>query len=156
MFVYLWLLFALFTYHKAIVLAQHHIDFQPFGIAFINAFILAKVMLVAEELHLATRFRRRAPIFPILHKSFLFALVLICFAFVEEIAVGWWKGHTVAESIPKIGSGSPSELITASMIMAVALVPFFAFRELSLLMGKGVLGALFLRGQAIPKQGEEL
>src|SRR4051812_33292215 len=49
MFLYLWLLFALFTYHKALVLAQHNIDFRPFGIAFINAFVLAKVMLAAEE-----------------------------------------------------------------------------------------------------------
>ena len=67
MFLYLWLLFALFTYHKAIVLAEHHIDYKPFGLAFINAFVLAKVMLVAEELRVGTRFRRRALIFPVLH-----------------------------------------------------------------------------------------
>jgi len=38
MFLYLWLLFALFTWHKAIILAQYDIDFKPFGLAFINAF----------------------------------------------------------------------------------------------------------------------
>jgi hypothetical protein len=36
MFLCLWLLFALFSWHEAIVLAKHHIDFKPFGLAFIN------------------------------------------------------------------------------------------------------------------------
>jgi hypothetical protein len=148
MFLYLWLLFALFSYHEAIVLAKHHIDYKPFGLAFVNAFILAKVMLVAEELRVGTRFRKTAPIFPILHKSVLFAIIFICFNMGEEIVIGLWKGQTLAESIPKIGGGSPLGIVIASLIITVALIPFFAFRELSRVMGKGVLGALLLRGQA--------
>jgi hypothetical protein len=146
MFLYLWLLFALFTYYKAIVLAEYHIDYKPFGLAFINAFVLAKVMLVAEELRVGTRFRKRAPIFPVLHKSLLFAIIFICFNMAEEIIIGLWKGQTLAESIPKVGGGSPLGIVIASMIITVALIPFFAFRELSRVMGKGVLGGLLLRG----------
>ena len=47
MFLYLWLLFALFTFHKALVLAQYKIDYKPYGLALFNAFVLAKIMLVA-------------------------------------------------------------------------------------------------------------
>jgi hypothetical protein len=147
MFLYLWLLLALFTFHKAIVLSEHGIHFQPFGIAFINAFVLAKIMLVAEEMNLATRWRKRAPIYPILHKSILFAIILVAFSFAEDIVVGLWKGKTVAQSLPRIGSGSPSEIIVASLIIAIALIPFFAFRELSRVLGKGMLGTLLLRGR---------
>jgi len=147
MFLYLWLLFALFTYYKAIVLAEHHIAYKPFGLAFINAFVLAKVMLVAEELRVGTRFRKRAPIFPVLHKSLLFAIIFICFNMAEEIVIGLWKGQTIAESIPKIGGGSPIGTVIASLIITVALIPFFAFRELSRVMGKGVLEALLLKGR---------
>src|SRR4029453_17455719 len=75
MFLYLWVLFALFTYHETIVLAKHHIDYKPFGVAFVNAFILAKVMLVAEELRVGTRFRKSAPVFPVLYKSLMFAVI---------------------------------------------------------------------------------
>jgi hypothetical protein len=148
MFLYLWILFALFTYHEAIVLAKHQIDYKPFGLALVNAFVLAKVMLVAEELRVGTRFRKRAPVFPILHKSLLFAIIFICFNMAEEIVFGLWKGKTLAESIPKIGGGSPIGIVIASLIITVALIPFFAFRELSRVMGKGVLGALLLRGHA--------
>jgi len=148
MFLYLWLLFALFTYHKAIVLASHDIDFRPFGIAFINAFILAKVMLVAEELRVGTMFRRRAPIFPVLHKSLLFAIIFICFNVAEGIVTGLWKGKPIAESIPKMGGGSLGEIVIVGIIITIALMPFFAFRELSRVMGKGVLETLFLRGRS--------
>jgi hypothetical protein len=148
MFLYLWLLFALFAYHEAIVLAKHHIDYKPFGLAFVNAFVLAKVMLVAEELRAGTRFRKSAPVFPVLHKSLLFAIIFICFNMAEEIVIGLWKGRTIAESIPKIGGGSPLGIVIASLIITVALIPFFAFRELSRVMGKGVLEALVLKGHA--------
>jgi hypothetical protein len=156
MFLYLWLLFALFSWHEAIVLAKHHIDYKPFGLAFINAFVLAKVMLVAEELRLGTRFRKTAPIFPVLHKSLLFAIIFICFNVAEEIIIGLFKGQTVAESIPRIGGGSPLGLVIASLIITVALIPFFAFREMSRVMGKGVLEALFLKGHVNdPASGTE-
>ena len=148
MFLYLWLLFALFTYYEAIVLARRNISYAPFGLAFVNAFVFAKVMLVAEKLRIGTRFRKKAPVFPIFYKSFLFALTFICFNLVEEVVIGLWKGKTIAESIPRIGGGSPVGIMIAGLIMTVALIPFFAFRELSRVLGKGVLAALFLKQQA--------
>jgi hypothetical protein len=70
---------------------------------------LGKVMLVAEKLRIGTRFRRKAPVFPIFHKSFLFAFVFICFNLAEEIVIGLWKGKTIAESIPRIGAAARQE-----------------------------------------------
>jgi hypothetical protein len=152
MFLYLWALFAFLTYHESIILARHQISYVPYGLAFFNALVLAKVMLTFENLNLATRFRKRAPIFPILYKSLLLAVIFICFNIAEEIVTGVWKGKTIAESVPKIGGGSPAEVLTAALIIAVALIPFFAFRELSRVLGQGVLGALFLHARAIGPQ----
>ena len=145
MFVYLWLLFALFTYHKAIVLAQHNIEFKPFGIALFNAFVLAKVMLVVEKMNLAARLRGRPLVYPILHKSFVLAVVFLLFNMAETVIRGLWKGKTFADSFPKAGGGSLGELIVVAIILAVALIPFFAFRELSRALGKGVLSALLMK-----------
>ena len=53
MFLCLWLLFALFSWHEAIVLAKHHIDFKPFGLAFINpSMILRKEPRTCETIAL--------------------------------------------------------------------------------------------------------
>ena len=146
MFLYLWVLFALFTYHKAIVLAHYNIDYKPFGIAFINAFILAKVMLAAEKMNLAAKLKGRPLAYPILTKAIVLAVIFILFNIAETLVKGWWKGKTLGESLPKFGGGSPAELIVVGAILAVALIPFFAFRELSLALGRGVLGGLLMRG----------
>lgn len=145
MFVYLWLLFALFTYHKAIVLAQYNIAYEPFGVAFINAFILAKVMLVAEKMNLAAKLRNKPLAYPILTKSVVLAVIFILFNVVETMIKGLWQGKALSDSLPKIGGGSPAEFIVTGLILAVALIPFFAFRELSRALGKGVLDGLLLR-----------
>ncbi len=68
MFLYLWVLFALFTYHESIVLAERNISYVPYGLAFFNALVLAKVMLGLEHLNLARKFREKPPVFPILYK----------------------------------------------------------------------------------------
>ena len=148
MFLYLWVLFALFTYHKAIVLAQHNIPYKPFGIAFINAFVLAKVMLVAEKMNLAQKLRGKPLAYPILTKSFVLSVIFILFNMAETIITGMWKGKTLAESMPTIGSGSPLEIFITAMILAVALIPFFAFRELNRAVGRGVLAGLLVKGSA--------
>ena len=150
MFLYLWVLFALFTYHKAVVLAQHNIEFKPFGIALLNAFVLAKVMLVVEKMNLAAKLRGRPLVYPILHKSFVLAVVLLLFNMAETVIGGLWKGKTFADSFPKVGGGSLEESIVVAVILAVALIPFFAFRELSRTLGRGVLGALLMKTSSRP------
>jgi hypothetical protein len=152
MFLYLWVLFALFTYHKSIVLAQHGISYKPFGVALVNAFILAKVMLGAEKLNLAAKLRKKPLVYPVLHKSIVMSVMFILFNMAETIIHGLWKGKSLAESMPKIGGGSPAELVVTGIILAVALVPFFAFREVSRVLGKGVLGGLFLK--RVPEPGK--
>ena len=52
MFLYLWVLFGLFVLNGTIILHQHGISFSSQGFAVISALVLAKVMLVAEDLKL--------------------------------------------------------------------------------------------------------
>ncbi len=53
--VILWAMLALFSLHKTIVLEQSHMDYQSQSFAIINALILAKVVLVAEDLRLGNK-----------------------------------------------------------------------------------------------------
>ena len=48
LFLYLALVFGLFTLHQWVVLANNHISYAFYGASVINALILAKIMLVAE------------------------------------------------------------------------------------------------------------
>jgi hypothetical protein len=147
-FFYLWLLFALFAYHDAIVLAQHNIDYKPYGFAFINAFVLAKVMLLAEKLNLGRKLVHRPLVFPILYKSIIFAAILISFQFIEKTIVGLVKGKGFSGSVPHIGGGTFFGVVTVAVIISVSLIPFFAYREVGRIMGRDELRAILLKARA--------
>jgi hypothetical protein len=146
-FLYLFVWFGLFTIHESIVLEQHHIGFTPYGLAAVNALILAKVMLVAQDLHLGHRFEDRPLVYPVLLKSLLFAIVFICFHVVEHVIVGLWYGKGILQSMPGFGGGGIDGVIMVGVLMSVALIPFFAFTEISRFFGLAALQSLiFKRG----------
>jgi hypothetical protein len=85
MFAYLWAMFVLFQIHQYVVLAQHKIPFTQFGVGLLNALVLAKVMLVADDIRLGEWRGRRPLIYPVLLRSVLFAVVFIVFDIVEKM-----------------------------------------------------------------------
>jgi hypothetical protein len=63
---HLFVVFSVFAICKSVILAEHDIDLAPQGFALINAPALAKVMLVAQELHLADQFKEE----PLIYRRF--------------------------------------------------------------------------------------
>ena len=145
MFLYLWVLFALFALHNRIIFAEHHLNYPAQGFAVINALIMAKVMLIAEALHLGRKFEDKPLIYPILYKSFAFSVVLIGFHILEAVLVGVLSGRSIAQSFPPIGGGSLQGIVSVGTIVFVVLIPFFAFREVDRVIGKGKLWSLLFR-----------
>jgi hypothetical protein len=152
MFSYLWLVFSVFLVHEWSVLASHQIGFRFYGLAVVNALILSKIMLIAEGLHFARRFEERPLVYPIAYKSIAFTVLLMVAYIVEEIVVGLFHGKTVAESFPEIGGGGLVGVLTIGVIMGIALVPFFAFREIARVIGEAEFRTLML-GPAREKRG---
>jgi fumarate reductase subunit C len=148
---YLWVMFGVFALHESVVSAKNHIDYHFYGFAVINALILGKVMLVAEDLHFADWFKGRPLIYPIWCKAVAFSILFIVFDVVEEVLVGVFKGKSIGESIPSIGGGTPSGVFFVGVILAVALIPFFAFREVGRAIGERELHSLMFTGG--PKAG---
>jgi fumarate reductase subunit C len=145
---YLWVMFGVFALHESVVSAKNHIDYHFYGFAVINALILGKVMLVAEDLHFADWFKDRPLIYPILCKAVAFSILFLVFDVLEEVLVGVFKGKTIGESIPTIGGGTPSGVFFVAVILAVALIPFFAFRAVGRAIGERELHSLmFQAGQ---------
>ena len=68
MFLYLWVILALFALHERIVLRELSTSLPSQGFAFVNALVLAKVMLIGEDLDLGGWLRDRPLIYPILRE----------------------------------------------------------------------------------------
>ena len=143
-FAYLWLVFVVFLVHEWIVLADNHIGFKFYGLAAINALVLSKIMLIAEELGLAERFENRPLIVPIIYKSVLFSALLVAAYILEEIIVGLFNGKGVSESLPALGGGGPVGTLCVAAILCIALIPFFAFREIARVVGEVEFRTLML------------
>ena len=133
---YLWVVFGLLSIHKSLVLSQRHLDYEEHTFAIINAFIFAKVLLVAEQVRLGRRFENKPLIYPILYKSFVFSVVLLLFHVIESAAEGVWHGHTIAESVPHFLGWSPKGLLAVGFACFVLLLPFFGFREIARVIGR--------------------
>ena len=101
--VYLFVVFGVLAIHEEVVAAKNHIEYHFYGFAIINALILGKVMLVAEDLHFANWFKNSPLVYPIVFKSVAFTILFLIFDIVEEVVVGAFKGKRIAESFPNIG-----------------------------------------------------
>jgi len=139
---YLWVVFGVFALHESVVSAKDHIDYHFYGFALVNALILGKVMLIAEDFHFADWFKDKPLIYPIFCKAIAFSILFLVADVVEEVVVGIFKGNTIGESIPSIGGGSLSGVFFVGIILSVALIPFFAFREVGRAIGERELHSL--------------
>jgi hypothetical protein len=143
-FVYLAVVFGVFVLHGWVVLASEHISYRFYGAALINALVLAKIFLVADKLHFARQLDASPLVVPILYKSAAFTLLLIVAYIGEEMLLGHFHGKTLAESMPRIGDGSVKAWLVTGLIVSIALIPFFAHRELSRTLGANELRGLIL------------
>lgn len=146
--VYLWVLLSLLELHRFAVLREVHqtsVSGYRFGLAAINAFVLGKVILIAQDLHLAERFRKDRIVSSALFKSAVFALLLVCFNIFEEVIVGVIHGKSVAASVPQIGGGGLEGKVIVGVIGFVVLIPFFLFSETQQVVGKNELNTLIFR-----------
>jgi hypothetical protein len=140
---YLFVVFSLFVLYKWVILAEDHIDFALHGFALFNALALAKVMLVAQELHLGDQFRDAPLIYPTLLKSFVFTIVLACFKILEDGVMGILHGKSFHESAVLIAGASWKEDLILASLFFVMLIPFFGFTELRRVFGEDRLVGVF-------------
>jgi len=140
-FVYFWVFLGAFALFRSFVLKEpqilHH---QVFAI--MNAWILAKVTLVAEKLRIAETLKDRPLAFPIVFRSAVFSVILVCFYAGEEVLIGILHGKTFARSVPELAGGGWTGFVVVGVLLFVGLIPFFAYRELASVLGKEKLRSL--------------
>lgn len=147
---YLWVLLSLFELHRFAVLREvHHtsVSGYRFGIAAINAFVLGKVILIAQDLRLGERSSEKRLVSSALFKSAIFAVLLVGFNVLEEVIVGVIHGKSVAASVPQIGGGGLEGKLIVGIMGFVVLIPFFLFAEMQRVLGKNELHSLIFRSR---------
>jgi hypothetical protein len=143
---YLWVLFSLLALHEMLIRRDLGLAYAAEGLAILNALVLGKVMLIAENLHLGRGHRGQPMIYPILRQAFLFSLLFIGVHFLEQAVTGLFVGSDRASGATGIGGGGLLDLLTLSAILFVASIPYFGFRALALALGWPALRELLFVG----------
>ena len=133
-FVYLWVVFTALLMHEWVVLSANHIGFTFYGLAAINAVILAKIMLIADNTRFAERFKGMPLVYPIVYKAVAFTTLLFAAYVLEEMLVGGIAGRGFLASVPHVGGGLTGAL-ALWLVFCVALIPYFGFREIERAVG---------------------
>lgn len=134
LFLYLWVLLGLFVLNQALVERAHGNAFTFQGFAFLNALVLAKVMLVIEELEVARWLRGRPLILVILYEAVICTLFFLVFHVIERSVIAKFSGHAITASAVEVGGGGVGTLIV-TVILFVSLLPFFAFKNVTRAIG---------------------
>ena len=139
---------------KAAALHGAGVSFVPWGIATVKALVLAKFMLIGRAM-IGERFNDRPLIWPTLHKSFAFLLLLIVLTVIEEVVVGLFHQQSVAASLGELLGAKLYETLAGYIIMLLVLIPYIAWGVLDEALGEGRLARMFFvdRGWAASSSG---
>lgn len=150
-FVYLAFVFGLFAWYRRLILAEYDIKYLKYGVAIIEALILAKVILIGDMLGLGREFKNKPLIYPTLYNSIVFCLFVGLFAIIEHSVAGWVRGKGVLGGVAELRAEGWYELLARCLITFVVFIPFFAFKELAKVFHEeGKLGKLFFRKGYLP------
>jgi hypothetical protein len=142
---YLGLFFGVFTWYRRFVLAEYHISYLHYGTAIIEALILAKVILIGDALGLNRPSQNKPLIYPTVRKAIVFSVFVGIFAIIEHVVEGLVHGKGVKGGLATLWSEGRDEILARCLVTFFAFIPFFAFRELGMLLGEGKLRSLFFR-----------
>lgn len=147
-FIYLALLIGAFTTYRRLLMAEYQLGYLAYGYALIQAAVLAKLIVLGESLGLGERFYDKPLIIPTLYKSLLFGLLVLVFSILEHFIKGLIHEKDLAVIFHELERVGWDEILARILVMFVAFIPFFAFREAGRVLGQVKLFELFFRSKA--------
>ena len=142
---YLALFFLVFRLYTHLVLAEYGVNYFEYGLTIVKALALAKIILTAEALHLGERFRERPLIVPTIYNTIVFALFALVFEILEHVIMGKFRGKSASEVLTDLANEGSPHLAGMTLVVFVAFLPFFAFREIERVLGEAKLRDLFFK-----------
>jgi len=146
--VYLTLMFAAFTQYRRFILAAYDITYTNYWVAVIEALILAKVIMIGGVFRLGRGLEQKPLIYPTLYKTVVFSLFVGVFTLIEHAIKGLWQGKGLTGGLVDFFGKGSHELLAGCLIIFVALIPFFAVKELARVLGEDKIRTLFFRRRA--------
>jgi hypothetical protein len=144
-FLYLAFFFCALATYSMLLLDEFHVSYFNYGAALINAFVIAKVILIGEYAHLGKKHEAKPLILSAVFKAFVFGLLVFGFHIVEKVIERLLHGKTMAGALHDTRI---DDLLARSVVIFCTFIPLFAFRELRRVLGPDKFRDLFFRTRA--------
>jgi hypothetical protein len=142
---YLSVVFATFTIYRRLLLAAHDITYTNYGFALIEALILGKVIMIGSVFRLGRGLEDKPLIFPTIYKTVVFTVFVAVFTAAELVVKSLVAGHGIAGEFAQFAAQGYEVIFANLMVVFVALIPFFAMKELGRAVGRDRIAGLFFR-----------
>lgn len=131
---YLFICFSAVLFYRMAVLHSYGIDFAPFGLAAIKALVIGKFIMLGRMTGIGDRYKDKPLIYPVLHQSLLFLVLLIALSIVEETIKGWFHGQSVVDVLRDMGGWL--QIAATALLLWFVLVPYLGFVRLAETLGE--------------------
>ena len=148
-FGYLAFFLVAFIWYRRLVLAEYQVQYTDYWFPLIEAAVLAKVIMIGDYLRVGRGLEQKPLILPALYRTVMFSVWVGIFSVLEETIRGLLHGNGLASGVEEIASRGWYELLSRCVVIFVAFIPFFSFKELERVMGQEQLRALFWRRGAL-------
>ncbi len=150
--VYLAILFCSFLTYRRLISRELGVTSFHYGFAVIEAIVIAKVILIGKAMGLGKRDAGRALMVVVLRSSVVYAVLIAIFSVLEHVIDGLIHGKTLAASVEAMASQGIDEILARTLVLFVALIPFFAMWKLDEELGERALSRIFF-GKRSPSAG---
>lgn len=147
-FVYLACFFCAIAAYSRLLLKDFNVSYFVYGVALLNALVIAKVILIGEYAHVGRRFETKPLLYSALYKAFMFSLLVIAFHFLEEMIKQLIHRNDIAAAFHDIHF---DVLLGRSVIVFFTFIPLFGFRELGRVLGPDRFRAIVFRAGGSPQ-----
>jgi hypothetical protein len=142
---FLALFFCSLTTYKRLILGEYSISYFHYGSGVVQALILSKVIILGEHFHFGEKFENKPLIIPTLYKTIIFCVLFFILAIIEHFILGYFKDLTIAKIYHEFFKNGIDEILAKILLVFFVFILFFAFIEISRVLGKGKLLQWFLK-----------
>ena len=143
--IFFFVAFNVITYTKKLMLEQYGIEFSGFVTAAVGALIVAKVVLIADEIPFINKYPGKPLIYNVAWKTVIYILVTFIVRFLEFLTPLWWKYRDVSIAVDHLLAEVKWPHFWAIQIWLFCLFfVYVSFRELARTLGEEKFFQIFL------------
>lgn len=129
--------------YRELILNQSTPNIFHFGYNFLEALLLAKIILLGEMFHLGERFNNKSLIFPSVYMAMVFSLFVFIFSILEHFIFGLFEGKEMHAVWNEFTSHGLYQNIGKLLITFLVFILLFSFMQITRIFGEEKIFKLF-------------